>query len=275
MADQPRIAKDDPGANLAVGYTSGSAPPLANKPRLLKWPRGSMIYPEINDPQKPHDVFLLTEELTPPDKLQHLHLFYGSQLFARKRYEQAKREYLKAVASGASESLIQKRLGFIYLNAKNYKKAELAYRKVLELNPQYTPAIAKLGVCFVAQKKYARAEKQFKQAIQADPRNADYHRDLGHFYYYLKKDYREARKAYKKALKLNPRLKTAQGNIKAINRKFKKWKDQEANFEFSESSEVEYDRQIDSEPTENSPHYSEKTHISEAMTVEDGQDPLF
>jgi len=158
---------------------------------------------------------------------------------------------------------------------KDYKNAEAAYRKVLSLDPGYTTAIAKLGLCLAAQKKYSRAEKKFKQAIKADPSNANYHLDLGHFYFYLKKNYRGAQYFYKKALKLNPRLKSAKINLKNIQKKFRKWKEQESNFKNSWGRDFDYNDSQNTDPLEEQQWPPEEDNISGALDEASTQHPLF
>ena len=120
---------------------------------------------------------------------------------------------MKALKIKPDIPAIHKNLGLIYFNSKSYRRAEKAYRKALQLNPGYTPALAKLALSLAAQKKYASAERKFKQAIRAEPSNADHHLNLGHFYYYLKKNYKGAKTSYRKALKLNPRLVKAKDQL--------------------------------------------------------------
>jgi tetratricopeptide (TPR) repeat protein len=241
----------------------------------LKWPRGSLIFPENNDPNKANEVFLLNESFTSQSDLQSLHQHLGSQLFSRKKYSQAKAEYLKALKFKPNAPVIHKNLGLIYFNSKNYRRAERAYRKALQLNPGYTPAIAKLALSLAAQKKYISAERKFKQAIQAEPSNADHYLNLGHFYYYLKKDYKGAKNSYKKALKLNSRLVKARINLRNIELKFRKWKDKESDFENSWGSDFDYDNLKNTENSQRLPGYSEEADIAGALDEESIPSPLF
>jgi tetratricopeptide (TPR) repeat protein len=241
----------------------------------LKWPRGSLIFPENNDPNKANEVFLLNEAFTPQSDLQSLHQHLGLQLFSRKKYNQAKAEYLKALKFKPNAPVIHKNLGLIYFNSKNYRRAEKAYRKALQLNPGYTPAIAKLALSLAAQKKYISAERKFKQAIQAEPSNADHYLNLGHFYYYLKKDYKGAKNSYKKALKLNSRLVKAKINLRNIELKFRKWKDKESDFENSWGSDFDYDNLKNTENSQSIPGYSEEADIAGTLDEESIPSPLF
>jgi tetratricopeptide (TPR) repeat protein len=163
----------------------------------------------------------------------------------------------------------------IYYNSKNYKRAEIAYRKALELDPGYTPAIGKLALSLVAQKKYVSAEKKFKQAIRAEPSRADHYLNLGHFYYYLKKNYKKAQNSYQKALKLNPRLIKAKTNLRDINRKFRKWKDQQSDFENSWGSDFDYDSSKGKKKSQGTPSYPEESDIAGTWDEENAQHPLF
>ena len=265
-------------ASQSIAYASKFAeyPSKASSPSImLKWPQGSLIFPENNNPNKANEVFLLNEYFTSQPNLQSLHQHLGLQLFSRKKYNKAKLEYLKALKFEPNTPAVHKNLGLIYFNSKNYRQAEKAYRKALQLNPGYTPALAKLALTLAAQKRYSSAERTFKQAIRAEPSNAKYHLNLGHFYYYLKKDYRGAKNSYKKALKLNPRLRKAKNNLKDIELKFRKWKDKESDFENSWGSDFDYDNLKNTENSQNIPGYSEEADIAGALDEESIPSPLF
>ena len=249
---------------------------LTAKPQaLLKWPRGSLIFPEINSPEKLNEVFLLNEVYTPYWERHSLYYHYGSQYFSRKNFSAAIKNYSKALELETNISAIHKRLGFLFMNSKNYKRAEAAYRKILELNPGYTPAIAQLGICLAAQRKYSLAEKHLKQAIQKDPANVNYHLNLGNFYYYLKRDYRGARNSYKRALRLNPRLVKVRNNIRNIDRKFRKAKEQENDFENSWGSDFVYGSSKESDPAASQPRVPEEANITSIWERENSEQPLF
>lgn len=242
-------------------------------PLPLKWPRGSLIFPESNDPQKTEEVFLLSEAFTSQPELQSLHYHLGSQLFSRSKYKEAKAEYLKALKFEPPIPAIYNNLGQIYFNSKSYKRAEKAYRKALKLDPGYTAAIAKLALSLAAQKKYTSAEKKFKQAIRAEPSNAEHHLNLGHFYYYLKKNYKGAKRSYQRALKLDPGLVKARKNLVNINRKFKKWRNQESDFKNSWASDFDYDRK--NNPNNGLPIYPESADVADSWDDENSSNPLF
>jgi tetratricopeptide (TPR) repeat protein len=242
---------------------------------LLKWPRGSLIFPEINNPVKMDEVFLFEEFLTTGPELHILHHHYGFQFFSRKMFNQAKEEYLMALELQAGNTDILNRLGLIYLKSKDYREAETAYRKALQLDPSYTPAVAKLAICLTAQKKYSLAERKFKQAIKADPSNANYHLDLAHFYYYLKKNYRGALNSYRRALKLNPRLQEARNNMIDIKLKFKKWTTQESDFNNSWGSDFDYNGPANSKQAGNQLRSPEENNIAGTWEEQNTQRPLF
>jgi tetratricopeptide (TPR) repeat protein len=241
----------------------------------LKWPRGSLIFPEINDPNKANEVFLLSKTFSSQSELQSLHHHLGLQFFSRHKYNKAKAEYLKALKFNPKIPSIYKDLGLIYFNFKNYKRAERAYRKALQLEPEYTTALAKLALSLAAQKKYTSAERKFKQAIRAEPSNAEHYLNMGHFYYYLKKNYKGAKNSYRKALKLNPRLKKAKNNLRDINRKFRKWQDQESDFESSWGSDFDYDSSKNKDNSKSTPSYPEEADIAGTWNEENTPNPLF
>jgi len=234
-----------------------------------------LIYPEIDQPEKINEVLLMDESFASAEEIYSLHRYYGFQLFLRKKYDEARKEYLKVLERDPDIAVIHKHLGVIYMESKDYKNAEAAYRKALSLDPGYTTGIAKLGLCLAAQKKYSRAEQKFKQAIKADPSNSNYHLDLGHFYYYLKKNYRGARHSYKKALKLNPRLESAKTNLKDIQKRFRKWKEQEINFKSSWGPDFDYDSSQNTNRWEDQQRTPEEDYISGALDEDNTQHPLF
>ncbi len=249
---------------------------VTSKPQpLLKWPRGSLIFPETNSAEKINEVFLLNETQTPYSELHSLYYHYGSQFFSRKNFSAAKKSYLKALVWQSNSAAIHKRLGFLFMEAKDFKKAEAAYRKILELKPGYTPAIAQLGICLAAQRKYPLAEKHLRQAVKKDPTNVNYHLNLGNFYYYLKRNYRGARSSYKKALQLNPRLANARKNMRDINRKFRKSRDREDSFENSWGSDPVHESSNESDPSVSQPRNPEKADITSIWEGEGSERPLF
>jgi tetratricopeptide (TPR) repeat protein len=248
----------------------------ASKPSiLLKWPRGSLIFPESNDPNKTQEVFLLSEAFTSQSEIKTLHHHLGLQFFSRKNYKEAKAEYLKALKYKPRVPVIYSNLGLIYFNSKSYKSAEDAYRKALQLDPGYAPAIAKLALTLAAQRKYTLAEKKFRQAIKVEPSNAEHHLNMGHFYFYLKKDYKGAKSSYQKALKLNSRLVKAKINLRDINLKFRKSKNKESDFENSWGSDFDYDGEKTRGSSENQPNYPEESDIAGTWDEENTQNPLF
>jgi len=261
-------------SQISQSETEYSFESVAQAP-LLKWPRGSLIFPEMNNPVKMDEVFLFEEFLTTEPERYTLHHHYGSQFFSRKMFNQAKEEYLLALALQAGNSDIHNRLGMIYLKSKDYRGAETAYRNALKLTPGYAPAVAKLAICLTAQKKYSLAEKKFRQAIKADPSNANYHLDLGHLYYYLTKNYRGALNSYRRALKLDPGLQEARNNLQDIKQKFKKWKNQESDFNNSWGSDFDYNGSADSKQAESQLHSPEESNIAGAWEEQNTQRPLF
>ena len=258
-------------ASESKGYSEYSPESFS----FLKWPRGSLIFPENNNPQKTNEVYLLNEGFIPPSELQSFHYHLGLQFFSRNQYNKAKGEYLKALEFKPDIAEIHKSLGLIYFNSKNYRKAERAYRKALQLEPGHSTILAKLALSLAAQKKYTLAEKKFKQAIRKEPSNADHHLNLGHFYFYLKKDYKDAKRSYQKALKFNPRLTKAKNNLRLIKRKFRKWKNQESDFENSWASDFDYDNPKESNSAQDTPSYPEEADIAGTWDEENPQRPLF
>jgi len=248
---------------------------MTQHPFLLKWPRGSLIFPEINSPEKINEVFLLDEYHTSYPDRYDLYWHFGSQFFSSKKYIKAKKYYLEASTIQADNPIINKRLGFLFMNSKDFKGAEAAYRKLLEIAPEYTPAIAQLGICLAAQKKYSLAEKYLKRAILREPTNVNYHLNLGNYYYFLRRNYRGARRSYHKALQLNPRLAEARKNLRDIDQIYKNSREQENSFENSWGSDSVSDSPNESGPATGASRSREGDNVTRSLEQGNVQRPLF
>ena len=76
-------------------------------------------------------------------------------------------------------------------------------------------------------------------------------------------------------MKLNPRLVKAKINLRNINLKFRKSKNQESDFENSWGSDFDYDNSNNAENSQNIPGYSEEADIAGTWDEENAQHPLF
>lgn len=78
----------------------------------------------------------------------------------------------------ASDSGAQRELASLYFNTGKYDKAEAAYRVVLQRDPNDAAAHAGLGSSLLRLKKYADAQKELLAALRLDPKLGDAYGDL-------------------------------------------------------------------------------------------------
>ena len=157
FASQSIASGKSPSNTSIMGYSYKALGPSIS----LKWPRGSLIFPESNDPSRTNEVFLLSEDFTSQTELQSLHHHLGLQFFSRRKYSEAKSEYLKALKIKPDIPAIHKNLGMIYFNSKSYRRAEKAYRKALQ-KPGVHPRSGQTGALPGGSKKICLGREEIQ-----------------------------------------------------------------------------------------------------------------
>ena len=84
-------------------------------------------------------------------------------------------------------------------------------RRALELAPNDADILNLIALCEPVEPKQQLA--RYQQALELDPENAIIHNNVGTHYLNAEKDYRGAIEAFRRALALNPKNRTAQKNL--------------------------------------------------------------
>ena len=148
-------------------------------------------------------LWMDTAEKSPYKARPHMNL--GVMYDQKEFYDEAEKEYLKAIELKKDYYEAFQNLGTIYVRKKEYDKALEALIKAITLKPDYAQAYNNLGVLYASKGDYKKAETEFLKAISLDKNYSDVYVNLGNLY----ADKREIEKAisfYQKAILSNPDL---------------------------------------------------------------------
>lgn len=87
-----------------------------------------------------------------------------------------------------------------------------AYAAIVQRDPARSAAYHRLGVLYDKKGDHERSARSYEMALQLDPLNAELHCDYG-YSCYLQRRWKEAEKALRTALRLNPGLARAHNNL--------------------------------------------------------------
>jgi type IV pilus assembly protein PilF len=120
-------------------------------------------------------------------------------------YTAALRELLEAEKLNPEDPFTHNDLGLCYMNKKRMPDAIAHFKKAVALKPSYAPARNNLGTAYLTIEEWDQAIAVFTE-ITKDVLYATPHFPLANmgWAYYNKKQYQEALKYYKEALKLQP-----------------------------------------------------------------------
>jgi type IV pilus assembly protein PilF len=145
------------------------------------------------------------ESLKPEDPV--IHDAKGIVYYYMERFDEAEKEYKKAVSLQKDYSKSYVNLGTLYARQKKYPEAIEQYRKALE-NPFYeTPAKAlhNIGLCYEKTGNIKEAESSLLEAVQQDPNLMRAYLDLGRVYY-QDNETEKAIRILSKAIQQHPRV---------------------------------------------------------------------
>ncbi|MBT8363715.1 MAG: tetratricopeptide repeat protein [Deltaproteobacteria bacterium] len=103
----------------------------------------------------------------------------GIALTNKERYDEALRNFLKAIQIKPNFVQAQYNLGILYDKLDETNKAIEHYRIAVKINPNYEKAHNNLGVALLKQDKTDEAIESFRMALQLDPSFAIAHINLG------------------------------------------------------------------------------------------------
>jgi serine/threonine-protein kinase len=102
-------------------------------------------------------------------------------------YEQAEREYLRAIELDPSNGDAYRRLGQVYDRNSQLPQALEAFQKAAALEPGYFKVYQDLGACYSQRGDDVEAARQFEKCVHVAPNEPDCHRVLGSIYQNLGK----------------------------------------------------------------------------------------
>lgn len=126
----------------------------------------------------------------------------GDLAMARQQYMAAIAAYEEAPASSAD---IWDKMGMAWHHLYAFDQARRDYLKALRLRPNFPQALNNLGAVYYAKKDYRRAVKYYRKALALQPRSAAIDNNLGAAWFALgKNDLGTA--AYRAAFALDPQV---------------------------------------------------------------------
>jgi len=127
----------------------------------------------------------------------------GERLFQEKRFQEAEKYYLRAVAEDSENSLLYGQLGLIYLQLENHKDAVESLKMAVKLEPENGFYQNNLGLALFRLGRVRESIIYFENAVALDEKNARRWANLGLAYQKVG-ERQKAKEAFKKAVELNP-----------------------------------------------------------------------
>ncbi len=169
------------------------------------------------------------------------HYNYGYVLMYLEKYEDAKREWLKAIKIKPDFKEAYYNIGLLMERLGSTEEAALMYKKATQIDPDYADAHNNLGVLLLKMQKYPEAVKEFREVVRVHPGDSKAEHNLlsaliemdkeeeienGEalpFYaegYYSSANflvnvgrYDEAEREYRRAIRINPKYAAAHYNL--------------------------------------------------------------
>lgn len=149
-------------------------------------------------------------------KSARIHYNLGDLYRQRGQFDGAIVQYKMALDINPGYIWAHNNLGNLYDEIGEHEKAIEEFKKSVKIKPNYI-AYNSLGITHYNRGLWLLAIKQYNKAIELNPQAAKPYLNLGNAYYKLEK-LNEAKKAWKKALQINPALKHIEENLKALER---------------------------------------------------------
>jgi tetratricopeptide (TPR) repeat protein len=121
---------------------------------------------------------------SPSHPLAHKNL--GAMYYLDGRFDEAKKEFLKAIEINFEEPMIHNNLGLIYMREGDYKKAQEEFELELKINPNYDNALFNLGLLFWNQNQKEKASEMWLKTIAVNPDYKDALKGLAIYYSEIK-----------------------------------------------------------------------------------------
>lgn len=122
----------------------------------------------------------------------------GAMYYLDDNFDEAEREFKKALDLNFQEKMAHNNLGLIYMKKGDMEKSEAEFKKELEINPYYDAAHFNLGLLYYQLNRKDEAEALWQKTLKINPNYGDAWRNLA-ILYYEKKNLSEATKFTKEA----------------------------------------------------------------------------
>lgn len=106
-------------------------------------------------------------------------LYLGSMMLERKRYQDAVKEFAKAVLHDPADPTAHRMLGVAYYWTGQVEQAEAEFRESLRLDPSSAQTHLLIGIVHAWKGDTRDSYESFKQAAKLDPERADIQMNLG------------------------------------------------------------------------------------------------
>src|ERR1019366_1141855 len=133
------------------------------------------------------------------------HACIGNVLFGTGKYEQAVKQYERALEIDPNSDYTLGQLADAYQKLGNPGAAEAAYKKAIALRPNYWAVYSGLGAVYSGQARYAAAVEMFKEVTQLAPGNHSGYSNLGGIYL-LQGQYEDAISQLQRSIELRPNV---------------------------------------------------------------------
>ncbi|MBZ5509651.1 MAG: protein kinase [Acidobacteriia bacterium] len=137
------------------------------------------------------------------DRLAPVHVTFGLIYQGTGRYEDAVKEFGRALDLDATSDAAYRGLATSYASLGKTKEAEDAYRRAIEMRKDYWGGYSALGAFYNQAGRYDEAAAQFRRAIELAPENVRGYTNLGGVYFFQGK-YQEAQQLFEKSLAIQP-----------------------------------------------------------------------
>lgn len=155
---------------------------------LRKWPQTAPTFENKETQSELSDINFLEE---------------GERLFKDKKYREAEKFYIKAIAREPGNHLIYGRLGIIYTKLGNLQDAKEALTTAVKLAPENGLYQNNLGLILYHLGRFKESVLYFENAVKISPKIAKRWFNLGLAYQKIGET-KKAKKAFMKAFQLDP-----------------------------------------------------------------------
>lgn len=134
-------------------------------------------------------VDLLRLALSPDPSEQHpmyredIHYHIGALLMKLKNYDEAIKEFEKALLINPKDPRVHNDMGVIYKEYNNFPKAEQHYKYAIKIEPRFNLAIVNLTELYIQEKKFTEATELLDKSLKLKPHDKELLYNLGVVYH--------------------------------------------------------------------------------------------